>query len=103
MYRIYMLIIISVSTIKLKHLNVKYFLILQWNLPGLIGLLQQRRRLLGEQDEKLILFAPIQISSWLKFYDSFIENISDSYELIPNDELVIVQDQTFDIILIAFL
>lgn len=64
-----------------------------FNFSGLIGLLQERHKLLSEnvQDStvpEIKLLAPGQISSWLEFYNKRFEVISDTFELIPNQMLV---------------
>lgn len=56
--------------------------------PGLIGVLQERRRFLGEAMTPVQLLAPIQISSFLNYYNHCIESIVRDYELVSNKELV---------------
>lgn len=55
---------------------------------GLIGVLQERRRILGADAPPLLLLAPSQIQSWLHFYDRRIESIRNEYVLINNGDLV---------------
>ncbi|KAM7346841.1 ribonuclease Z [Cochliomyia hominivorax] len=57
---------------------------------GLIGLLTERLRLLGtdENIEKVLLLAPKQIEPWLSFYHERIFNIKNSYELKGNAEIM---------------
>lgn len=55
---------------------------------GLIGILQERRRLLGPEAAPIMLLAPHQISSFLNFYDKRIESIRNEYFLVSNSNLV---------------
>lgn len=52
---------------------------------GLIEILKRRRPL---NSAPILLCAPQQIYPWLFYYDLHIERISDTYDLIPNAELV---------------
>lgn len=56
--------------------------------PGLIGILQARRQVLGVDAKPVLLFAPHQMSSWLYFYDKQIESIRHDYDLIGNGDLL---------------
>lgn len=40
--------------------------------------------------EPIILMTPVQIESWLQFYDAEIEKISSDFILVPNRQLVSV-------------
>lgn len=60
---------------------------------GLIGVLQERRRIWGEYDgevngKPVMLLAPQQMASWLHFYDRQIESLRHEYELVHNGDLV---------------
>lgn len=57
-------------------------------LLGLIGIFQERRKVLGPLADAILLLAPQQISSWLYFYDKRIESIKSEYTLIGNGDLV---------------
>lgn len=58
------------------------------SLSGLIGLLQARKKLLGDNCERLTLVAPEQISYWLRLYDCRFETIHKDYVLVKNADLV---------------
>lgn len=55
---------------------------------GLIGIFEERRRILGASASPLMLLAPQQISTFLNFYDQRIESIRREYFLVPNSSLV---------------
>lgn len=55
---------------------------------GLIGVLQERRRVLGANADAVLLLAPQQMASWLYFYDRQIEALRHEYRLVPNGDLV---------------
>lgn len=69
------------KAIYVSHLHADHHL-------GLIGLLQERKKVLEGDLEPLLLFAPKQIAFWLAFYDKRIEAIKDDYTLVPNGDLV---------------
>lgn len=74
----------NISAVYISHLHADHHI-------GLIGLLQGRRRAFESLNEKPVpfyLFAPIQILTWLNFYDGCLENIKDDFILVPNAELV---------------
>lgn len=47
-----------------------------------------RKRLRHPSDLPIILMAPIEINSWLQFYDKNIENICSEVTIVPNGVLV---------------
>lgn len=47
-----------------------------------------RQQLLRDKSTPILLLAPIEIKSWLTFYDTEIESISSEFELIDNRSLV---------------
>lgn len=55
---------------------------------GLFGVIQMRKRLRDPKDLPIILMAPIEINSWLQFYDKNVENICDELTVVPNGSLV---------------
>lgn len=55
---------------------------------GLFGIIQTRRKIMGEDTTKLLLIAPQQIFSWLYFYDIRMEPLRKEYTLIPNADLL---------------
>lgn len=69
------------KAIYVSHLHADHHL-------GLIGVLEERKKVLGDQSTPLILFAPKQIAFWLAFYDKRIESIKNEYILVPNGDLV---------------
>lgn len=71
----------KIKAIYVSHLHADHHI-------GLIGLLQERAKYLGDMLEPVMLLAPKQISSWLYFYDKRIESIRNTYELIYNADLV---------------
>ena len=78
----------KLKMIYVSHLHADHHL-------GLIDLLQRRRTL---TDEKVVLIAPIQINTWLNFYNNRITEIESTYELVPNGDLLSCfnDDKTFD-------
>lgn len=76
----------NLKTIYISHLHADHHI-------GLIGLLNERQRLLQQAEvplteQKLLLFAPIQIQPWLNFYNERIENIAQAYTLIGNADML---------------
>lgn len=71
----------NLKAIYVSHLHADHHL-------GLIGLLQERKKVLKGELDPLLLFAPKQISFWMAFYDKRIEEIKHEYNLVPNGELV---------------
>lgn len=55
-----------------------------------------RKRLLGEQSTPVTLLAPVQIESWLHFYDIEIEQISSEFALVSNRDLVTRHDSALN-------
>lgn len=47
-----------------------------------------RKRLRNENELPIVLMAPIEINSWLQFYDKNIENICSELTIVPNGALV---------------
>ncbi|XP_037822795.1 ribonuclease Z, mitochondrial [Lucilia sericata] len=76
-------IVKNLKCIYVSHLHADHHI-------GLIGLLTERLKLLGNQEdmEKVLLLAPKQIEPWLNFYHERILNIKNSYELIGNAEIM---------------
>lgn len=70
----------NLRAIYVSHLHADHHL-------GLIGILEERRRLLPDASP-IMLLAPIQISSFLDFYDRRINSIRGEYYLVPNGDLV---------------
>ena len=64
--------------IYISHLHADHHL-------GLINILNRRRKL---SNDKVVLLAPIQINSFLSFYNYRIEEIFSTYELFPCSDLV---------------
>ena len=80
------LILKKLKSIYISHLHADHHI-------GLIGLLKKRRNILkmdNKDENKILLFAPKQISSWLHFYDKNIEQICNDYTLIPNGSMVCI-------------
>lgn len=71
----------NLKAVYISHLHADHHI-------GLIGVLQERRRILGADAEPILLLAPMQITSWLYFYDRRIESIRNEYMLIGNGDLV---------------
>ncbi|KFB53726.1 AGAP009743-PA-like protein [Anopheles sinensis] len=71
----------SIKAVYISHLHADHHL-------GLIGLLQVRRKLFGDDCEKVMLFAPEQISYWLRLYDCRFETIQRGYVLVKNADLL---------------
>ncbi|OXU19872.1 hypothetical protein TSAR_013862 [Trichomalopsis sarcophagae] len=71
----------SIKAVYVSHLHADHHL-------GLVGILQQRKRL---TDEPLFLLAPRQISWYLNYYHSRFEPIQDLYRLISNRDLLLNQ------------
>ncbi|XP_058121593.1 ribonuclease Z, mitochondrial [Anopheles coustani] len=71
----------SIKAVYISHLHADHHL-------GLIGLLQVRRKLFGDDCEKVMLFAPEQISYWLRLYDCRFETIQRGYDLVKNADLL---------------
>ncbi|EAT37691.1 AAEL010336-PA [Aedes aegypti] len=71
----------TIKAIYISHLHADHHL-------GLFGLLQTKRKLLGSDNEKILLIAPEQISYWLRLYDCRFEPVHKDYVLIKNAELV---------------
>lgn len=71
----------NLKAVYISHLHADHHI-------GLIGVLQERRRILGANGEPVLLLAPVQIASWLYFYDRRIESIRNEYTLIRNGDLV---------------
>lgn len=55
---------------------------------GLFGILQMKKALRNYTDLPIVLMAPIEINSWIQFYDENIENICTEITLVPNGALV---------------
>uniref|UniRef100_A0A7G3AR59 Zinc phosphodiesterase ELAC protein 2 n=1 Tax=Lutzomyia longipalpis TaxID=7200 RepID=A0A7G3AR59_LUTLO len=73
----------NLKAIYISHLHADHHI-------GLIGILRARRRCFEEfhEDDRLLLLAPLQISSWLSFFSQHIEKISDDFLLCPNAEMI---------------
>lgn len=71
----------NLKAIYVSHLHADHHL-------GLIGILEERRRLLQGDTSPVMLLAPKQISSFLDFYDKRIDSIRNEYFLVPNANLV---------------
>uniref|UniRef100_A0A182P4Q1 Zinc phosphodiesterase ELAC protein 2 n=1 Tax=Anopheles epiroticus TaxID=199890 RepID=A0A182P4Q1_9DIPT len=71
----------SIKTVYISHLHADHHL-------GLIGLLQARKQLFGDNCERLMLIAPEQISYWLRLYDCRFETIHKDYTLVKNADLL---------------
>uniref|UniRef100_A0A6B2EER2 Zinc phosphodiesterase ELAC protein 2 n=1 Tax=Phlebotomus kandelakii TaxID=1109342 RepID=A0A6B2EER2_9DIPT len=73
----------SLQAIYISHLHADHHI-------GLIGILRARRRCFEvfREEDKLMLLAPQQISSWLSFYNHQIDAISDDFVLIPNSQML---------------
>ncbi|KAF7995998.1 hypothetical protein HCN44_009036 [Aphidius gifuensis] len=71
-------ILTSIKAIYISHLHADHHL-------GLLGILQERQRV---TELPVYLFAPKQIESWLQFYDRKIENIKNTFNLVPNQCLI---------------
>ncbi|KAG4074978.1 hypothetical protein HA402_014557 [Bradysia odoriphaga] len=70
----------NLKAIYVSHLHADHHL-------GLIGILDERRRLLPDTSP-IMLLAPIQIASFLDFYDKRIDSIRNEYFLVPNGDLL---------------
>jgi ribonuclease Z len=68
----------NLRLIYISHLHADHHL-------GLINILNRRRKL---TNDKVILLAPIQINSFLSFYNYRIEELFSTYELFPCSDLV---------------
>lgn len=68
----------KLKLIYISHLHADHHL-------GLLNFLNRRRKL---TDEKVLLVAPHQISTWLSFYNFQIGEISSTYELVPCTDFV---------------
>ncbi|XP_053694596.1 ribonuclease Z, mitochondrial [Sabethes cyaneus] len=71
----------TIKAVYISHLHADHHL-------GLFGLLQMRRKLLGTSCDKLLLFAPEQMSYWLRLYDCRFESLSEEYTLVKNADLI---------------
>ncbi|XP_052893807.1 ribonuclease Z, mitochondrial [Anopheles moucheti] len=71
----------SIKAVYISHLHADHHL-------GLIGLLQARKKLFGDNCERLTLLAPEQISYWLRLYDCRFETIHKDYRLVKNADLL---------------
>uniref|UniRef100_A0A182Q3L6 Zinc phosphodiesterase ELAC protein 2 n=1 Tax=Anopheles farauti TaxID=69004 RepID=A0A182Q3L6_9DIPT len=71
----------SIKAVYISHLHADHHL-------GLIGLLQARKKLFGDECERLTLLAPEQISYWLRLYDCRFETIHKDYVLVKNADLL---------------
>ncbi|XP_037935740.1 ribonuclease Z, mitochondrial [Teleopsis dalmanni] len=74
-------VIRNLNVIYVSHLHADHHI-------GLIGLLNERQRLLNDNSQKVLLLAPKQIEPWLNFYNESIESITNTYELIGNGEIL---------------
>lgn len=70
-----------IKCIAVTHLHADHHL-------GLLGILQARRRILGDSTTPVLLLAPLPMGSWLNYYDHRIETIKNDYVLVPNNDLV---------------
>lgn len=68
----------NLSFIYISHLHADHHL-------GLINLLERRRKLV---DSKVVLIAPVQMTAWLSFYNYRIEEICNTFDLVPCADLV---------------
>lgn len=80
------IVVRNLKAIYISHLHADHHI-------GLIGLLNERQRLLQQADvplteQRVLLFAPIQMQPWLNFYNARIENIAQAYTLIGNAEML---------------
>ncbi|XP_055545892.1 ribonuclease Z, mitochondrial [Wyeomyia smithii] len=71
----------TIKAVYISHLHADHHL-------GLFGLFQMRRKLLGVSGEKLLLFAPEQMSYWLRLYDCRFESLREEYVLVKNADLI---------------
>ncbi|XP_053675250.1 ribonuclease Z, mitochondrial [Anopheles nili] len=71
----------SIKAVYISHLHADHHL-------GLIGLLQARKKLFGDECERISLLAPEQISYWLRLYDCRFETIHKDYVLVKNADLL---------------
>ncbi|XP_017473148.1 PREDICTED: ribonuclease Z, mitochondrial [Rhagoletis zephyria] len=76
----------NLKAIYISHLHADHHI-------GLIGLLNERQILLQQvnvplAEQKVLLFAPVQIQPWLNFYNERIDSIADAYTLIGNAEML---------------
>ncbi|XP_004523600.1 ribonuclease Z, mitochondrial [Ceratitis capitata] len=80
-------VIRNLKAIYISHLHADHHI-------GLIGLLNERQRLLQHSEipllseEKVLLLAPVQIQPWLNFYNERIERIEQTYTLVGNAEML---------------
>lgn len=70
-----------IKCVAITHLHADHHL-------GLFGILQERRRVLGDHTTPVLLLAPYPITSWLNYYEHRIESIANDYVLVPNTDLV---------------
>ncbi|KAG4077551.1 hypothetical protein HA402_002978 [Bradysia odoriphaga] len=70
----------NLKAIYVSHLHSDHHL-------GLIGILEERRRLLQDKSP-IMLLAPVRILSLLDFYDKRIDSIRNEYILVPNGDLL---------------
>ncbi|KRT80632.1 hypothetical protein AMK59_5821 [Oryctes borbonicus] len=75
----------QIKAIYISHLHADHHI-------GLIGFLQGRRKALNVLNVNagpVFLFAPKQILNWLIFYDRCFENICNEFEIIPNSDMLL--------------
>ncbi|KAF5288455.1 hypothetical protein FQR65_LT02107 [Abscondita terminalis] len=86
-------VLCNLRAIFISHLHADHHI-------GLIGVLQGRHKALTETNkvtaQKILLLAPRQIMTWLKFYDEYFEAIAHEFELVPNDELIFDEQTLFE-------
>ncbi|XP_055837284.1 ribonuclease Z, mitochondrial [Episyrphus balteatus] len=80
----------NLRAIYISHLHADHHI-------GLIGMLKERSKFLGNEAKPIHLFAPLQIKPWLNYYHDVIEPIKHCYTLIPNGDMVDVPLQTTDL------
>lgn len=83
-HRRYREVLAKLGAIYVSHLHADHHI-------GLIGVLQERRQVLGADAAPVLLLAPKQIASWLYFYDRQIESLRHEYELVHNGDLVSIR------------
>lgn len=71
----------TIKAVYISHLHADHHL-------GLFGLLQMRRKLLSANCKKLLLFAPEQMTYWLRLYDCRFEPLRDEYIFVKNADLI---------------